>query len=239
MTATTATTPSTIGLLVSGGLDSCILLAHLLDSGRRVQPFYVQSGLCWQRDELWALRAFLIAVDCDRLDPLVVFDLPLGDLYGPHWSTTGRGTPGAQSPDDAGYLPGRNILLTAKPAVWCQMHGIEELALALLQSNPFGDATDAFFDLYESALQRAGGCRVQLSRPFDKMSKPEVLKLGRQMPLELTFSCIAPAAGRHCGRCNKCAERQNAFQSAGIPDPTHYHQPADPNPETQAPNSDL
>ena len=34
------------------------------------------------------------------------------------------------------------------------------------------------------------------------------MALGRGLPLELTFSCIAPVAGQHCGRCNKCAERR-------------------------------
>lgn len=64
--AATSASDAAVGLLVSGGLDSCILLAHLLESGRRVQPFYVQSGLHWQRDELWALRAFLITLDSPR-----------------------------------------------------------------------------------------------------------------------------------------------------------------------------
>ena len=31
-----------IGLLLSGGLDSSILLGHLLAHGRRVQPFYIR-----------------------------------------------------------------------------------------------------------------------------------------------------------------------------------------------------
>jgi 7-cyano-7-deazaguanine synthase len=38
----------------------------------------------------------------------------------------------------------------------------------------------------------------------------------------LTFSCLAPQGRRHCGRCNKCAERKRAFRQAGIPDPTKY-----------------
>ena len=71
--------------------------------------------------------------------------MPLGDLYGNHWSTSGRNAPDAASPDDAVYLPGRNALLTLKPALWCVLHGIEELALAVLASNPFADATDRFF----------------------------------------------------------------------------------------------
>jgi 7-cyano-7-deazaguanine synthase len=48
------------------------------------------------------------------------------------------------------------------------------------------------------------------------------MALGRDMPLELTFSCLAPVAGLHCGRCNKCAERQAAFRDAGIDDRTEY-----------------
>jgi 7-cyano-7-deazaguanine synthase len=43
------------------------------------------------------------------------------------------------------------------------------------------------------------------------------------LPLELTFSCIRPAGERHCGSCNKCAERRQAFASAGLKDPTDYN----------------
>ncbi len=68
--------------------------------------------------------------------------MPLHDLYGRHWSITGRDAPPSGTADDAVYLPGRNVLLAVKPALWCAMHGIGELALATLASNPFSDATD-------------------------------------------------------------------------------------------------
>ncbi|MBI1322835.1 7-cyano-7-deazaguanine synthase, partial [bacterium] len=41
-------------------------------------------------------------------------------------------------------------------------------------------------------------------------------------PLEHTFSCLSPVDGGHCGRCNKCAERQKVFRDAGIADLTSY-----------------
>jgi 7-cyano-7-deazaguanine synthase len=217
----TSVSDAAVGLLLSGGLDSSILLAHLLESGRRVQPFYVQSGLYWQRDELWALRAYLITIETPQLDSLIVFDMPLADLYGYHWSITGRDVPGAETPDSAVYLPGRNALLTIKPALWCAMHGVDELALAVLASNPFSDATAEFFRDFERAIDLATNSRVRLTRPFAGMKKPEVMQLGRGLPLALTFSCIAPVGGLHCGRCNKCAERQQAFNSIGE-DPTTY-----------------
>jgi 7-cyano-7-deazaguanine synthase len=216
----------TAGLLISGGLDSAILLGHLLQQGRTVQPFYVQSGLLWQRDELWALKAFLIALNHERLLTLLEMQMPLADLYESHWSVTGRNVPDAQTPDEAVYLPGRNLLLALKPALWCQMHAVEELALAVLASNPFGDATDGFFRQFESLLQSATEGHVRLVRPFGMMQKREVMELGSTLPLELTFSCIHPRQGLHCGVCNKCHERQQAFGLIGMKDPTRYAQGA-------------
>jgi len=216
--------PSTasIGLLLSGGLDSSILLASLLGEGRQVQPFYIQSQLAWQREELLAVRRFLQAVASPRLKELAVLDLPLRDLYGEHWSVTGRDVPPASSPDDTVYLPGRNALLIIKAALWCRLHGIDELALAVLQSNPFSDATDAFFDAFESALDHATGGRVRIVRPFAGLDKAQVMALAKGVPLELTFSCIAPVRGVHCGQCNKCAERSDAFRLIAANDPTEY-----------------
>jgi 7-cyano-7-deazaguanine synthase len=215
---------SATGLLVSGGLDSAILLGHLLAGTARVYPLYVDSGMAWQRDELASLRRFLDALGgrYAELQELVVLDVPVADLYGSHWSLTGCDVPDATSPDDAVYLPGRNVLLLVKAALWCQLHGIEELAIGVLQGNPFADATAAFFDQFAAALRTALGRPMRIVRPLADKSKREVLLLGLDLPLEHTFSCIAPQGGLHCGCCNKCAERRAAFRTLAIEDPTPY-----------------
>ena len=219
----TAKSPSPpIGLLLSGGLDSSILLGNLLATGRGVQPFYVRSHLLWEGEELAAVGRFLRAVASPGLEELVVLDLPLDDLYDGHWSLTGRGVPDFASPDTAVYLPGRNALLLIKAALWCRLHGVEELALAVLGANPFADAAPEFFDEFASALQRAAGGPIRFLRPFGRLEKRQVMELGRGLPLKLTFSCIAPIDGMHCGRCNKCAERIGAFALIGGEDPTFY-----------------
>jgi 7-cyano-7-deazaguanine synthase len=215
-------TGDTSGVLASGGLDSSILVGQLLREKRRVQPIYVRTGVAWQAAEEAALQRYLHAVATPDLARLVTLDMPLGDLYGQHWSLSGRGVPDAQSPDEAVFLPGRNALLLVKAAVWCQLHGIGELALAPLGTSPFADAGEAFLHDFQAAINRGAARSVRLVRSFGHLNKQQVMALGRELPLELTCSCIAPIDDVHCGRCNKCAERQAAFADAGIEDRTPY-----------------
>lgn len=213
------------GVLVSGGLDSGILIGHLLAQGLRVQPFYIQSHLYWQRAEEHALRKFLRAMNSPQLDTLVALELPLADLYGSHWSITGKAIPDGRSADEAVFLPGRNALLIIKAALWCQLHGIESLALATLGTNPFADSSDEFFGAIEQAFTLAESAPLQIVRPFGQMTKEQVMTVGAELPLELTFSCIDPVGNDHCGKCNKCAERRGAFASIALRDPTRYAYP--------------
>jgi 7-cyano-7-deazaguanine synthase len=214
-----------LAVLVSGGLDSAILLGEALRHRPAVQPLYVRCGLYWEPVELDHLRRYLAALATPGLRPLHVFELPVRDVYGPHWSLTGEGVPGSDTPDEAVFLPGRNVLLLAKTLVWCHLNRIAEVALAPLESNPFPDATPEFF---QACAALVGGALAQgpvrVLRPYQGLHKADVLRRGRELPLQWTFSCIRPVHGRHCGACNKCAERARGFRDAGLPDPTPYHQ---------------
>jgi 7-cyano-7-deazaguanine synthase len=213
---------STVAVLFSGGLDSSILLGHLVQLGHTVQPLYVDSQLVWQPAELQHSRRFLEAMPSPALRPLVVLSLPLADLYDGHWSVTGQDVPASDAPDETVYLPGRNPLLLIKAQIWCQLHGVAQLALGALASNPFADASDRFFVEFEAAIDRAISGHVELLRPLAEFDKRQVMELGRELPLALTFSCLAPLGGLHCGRCNKCAERRKAFADAGMSDESRY-----------------
>ena len=119
-------------------------------------------------------------------------------------------------------MPGRNVLLVVKAAIWCRLHGVSELCLGLLGTSPFEDAGAEFFENLEGIVNSGAGEGVRLVRPFAAYNKVDVMRLGEGLPLGLTFSCIAPADGLHCGRCNKCAERIEAFRVGGLDDPTEY-----------------
>ena len=126
------------------------------------------------------------------------------------------------TPDEAVFLPGRNVLLLAKALLWCHLHEVPVVAMALLEANPFPDATPAFFRRFADAVNLAVDGTVTVVCPYAGLHKTDVLRRGRGLPLEWTFSCIRPISGRHCGACNKCAERKRGFADAGLPDPTAY-----------------
>jgi 7-cyano-7-deazaguanine synthase len=208
--------------LVSGGLDSCVMLAELARRYRKVYPVFIRYDLVWETAELRHLKRFLRNAKIPRVQILTILDLPVRDLYGKHWSTTGRKVPHARTPDEAVYLPGRNLLLLSKTAVFCAFKKIDTISVGSLDHNPFPDATPRFFHEFAAVAGEALNFRVKIIAPFRKLPKEKVLRRGKSLPLHLSFSCIAPRHGLHCGRCNKCAERQQAFLVARVIDHTKY-----------------
>jgi 7-cyano-7-deazaguanine synthase len=215
-------TDGSLAVLFSGGVDSAVLVGELVRLGRVVHPVYVRFGLVWEAAEQAHLRRFLAALPDPGARPLVTLELPIADVYGSHWSTSGDDVPDAGSAEEAVYLPGRNVLLLAKASVWCAINGVGTIALGTLKGNPFGDASPEFFSLYGSLVRQALSYPLAVVTPYAGMTKSEVLLRGRDLALQSTFSCIRPTAGLHCGRCNKCAERQRAFAALELPDSTAY-----------------
>ena len=215
------TKKSTVAVLVSGGLDSDVLLARLAKS-RCVVPIYIRQGLKWETVELYWLRRFLKRLPSRTVQPLQVLSVPMSDVYGRHWSVGDGKVPGARTPDRAVYLPGRNLILSVKASVLCAMKNIPKLAIGSLDHNPFPDASPRFFNEWGKALTMGLGRRVRIWAPYRRQSKAQVIRKGKEFPLEFSFSCIAPRGLHHCGQCNKCAERRRAFRTAGVADKTIY-----------------
>ena len=150
----------------------------------------------------------------------------MGSLYGRHWSTTGEGVPDYDEPDEAVYLPGRNVLLIGVTAVWCALNDVSSIAIGSLDDNPFPDATPGFFEDYGRLLSGA------LAHPLDgRGAVPAAAQVRDHRalsgPAAAPDADLHGAAGArrrpvHCGACNKCRERREAFRAAGVADRTIY-----------------
>ncbi len=221
--------PGQIAILASGGLDSSVMLGAIARSGRRVYPVYVRAGLSWEAGELQTLKRFVRALRMRNIEPITILRLPMGDVSGDHWSMTGRNVPGYDAAVTSNYIPGRNLSLLAKTAIFCARARIGEIAMAPLESNPFPDARPEFFRAFARAVELGVGIKLKISTPFAGMTKAQVVRRGADLPLELTVSCACPKGNIHCGACTKCAERVEGFLAAGVDDPTVYaRKPARP-----------
>ena len=211
-------------VLTSGGLDSGVLIAELAKEHADIQPVYVRCGLFWERAERYWLQRFLkrLRARHTNLRPLKTLSMDLREVYGGHWSLTGKNVPDYHSDDFEVYLPGRNIILLAKTAVFCVLRGISTIATAPLSANPFPDGTPQFFRHLQDVFSEGLAAKLTLKTPFRHLSKADVIRMGQTLPLELTFSCICPKDRLHCGECSKCAERIKAFREVGIIDRTAY-----------------
>jgi 7-cyano-7-deazaguanine synthase len=214
-------------VLFSGGLDSAVLLADEALSGP-VQPIYVSVGLAWERAERAIVLQFLGRAPVKGDAPLISLSVDMRDVYAAtHWAMTGR-PPAYDTPDEDVYLPGRNVVLLGKAAVYCAAAGVDRLVIGTLAHNPFPDATVAFRAAMAHALSLGLDRPLTIDAPYANRTKADVIRRGAAIgvPFDLTLSCMnPPAVGEsafHCGSCSKCRERHDAFVDAGIADPTPY-----------------
>ena len=219
----------TTAVLLSGGLDSAVLLAeeaaHVSDRGGRVQPIYIGAGLAWEAAERATLAKLLASAPLGgRTLPLVSLSVDMRDVYAAtHWAVTGD-APAYHTPDEDVYLPGRNIILLSKAAVFCAAANIGRITIGTLDHNPFPDATPEFRASIAQTLSLGLAHALQIDAPYAQSSKADVIRRGIALgvPFELTLSCMKPVGSMHCGTCSKCRERHDAFVEAGVRDPTTY-----------------
>jgi 7-cyano-7-deazaguanine synthase len=84
---------------------------------------------------------------------------------------------------------------------------------------------EAFDVMQRLAVEGFGNPDLRLYAPFMNKTKAQIVQIGAALgvPYEETWSCYE---GRelHCGLCGTCNQRKEAFQFAGVPDPTDYRE---------------
>jgi len=214
-------------VLLSGGLDSAVLLSYIGNQGERgeeVVPVHIRCGYAWEHAEAHCIQRLMKSALAPRIKPLRSIHFDMRDILPEgHWALTGI-APAYDTDDEEVYLQGRNITLLSKAAVLASQLKIKKIAIGLLKGNPFPDATPTFLQTMGRALTLGLAADIQILTPFVTWTKADIVKEARRvgLPLDLTISCMMPIGGRHCGRCSKCRERHDGFVKANLPDPTDY-----------------
>ena len=127
-------------------------------------------------------------------------------------------------------VPNRNAIMLSIAYGIAAAQGAEAVAAAFHGGDHYiyPDCRPEFVHAFE-AMQAAaleGMADIKLYTPFLEKTKADIVAEGAQLGVvfSLTWSCYK-GGEQHCGRCGTCVERREAFEIAGIQDPTDYADP--------------
>lgn len=211
-----------ICVLISGGLDSSLLIKHALGEGRKVHPLYIESGFFWETQERAALQNILRLLAHPEVQSLKTIHASLQDFLPGHWGFHPENIPEGNLSPTATYVPGRNLFLLTHACHYAFSKKLTEIWIGTLKGSVFTDAKKYFFQSLEKLFFLSFGREIKIKAPFSHLSKAELIRNHPDFPYQHTLTCLRPEGGRHCGHCLKCTKRRRAFQEASVPDPTEY-----------------
>ena len=220
-------------VLVSGGMDSAVVLALAREQGFQCHALSVAYG---QRhtSELAA------AAELARAQGAVQHKVVTVDLrsIGGSALTADIDVPehDAGEPMDPGipvtYVPARNTIMLSIALGWAEVLGADDLFCGVnaVDYSGYPDCRPEFVAAFEALANlatKAGveGHRLRVHAPLMRLSKADIAREGIRLGVDFshTVSCYqADPDGRACRHCDACQLRAEGFAAAGIADPTRY-----------------
>lgn len=243
-------------VLLSGGMDSCTVLAQaLVDGATEIHAISYDYGSLHGKRELLAAETIVayyhdlgnVNIHINQTNPFTVehgvVKLPgifvgghsalMGDVPMPHeeykdWMNSPWRVEGPSST----VVPFRNANFISVAATICERDGLDTIYAGMHATDAHGwaypDCTPEFLGAMANAVFVGTMFKVRLRFPFIWMSKSDVVTRAAMLeaPLEMTWSCYK-GGKYHCGTCPTCLERIRAFKQAGFADPVQYDPPVD------------
>jgi len=214
-------------ILLSGGLDSTVLLHYLRHKlRRRVTALSVAYGQKHSRElrqsRIQAMSAGVVehvVADMRFIGPLLKGSALTDDSVA---VPALAGLNKAQLAQPPTYVPNRNMMLLSIAAAFAESRGICEIYYGAHQGDRYSywDCSSEFVRRLNRALALNRKDPVSVIAPFTNKSKAEILRIGMRLGVDFsrTWSCYRGGACP-CGECPTCVERAAAFACAGIADP--------------------
>lgn len=214
--------------MVSGGADS-VALAYLLasegyslrllsfDYGQRHAKEIRYARVCAERlgaeHDVVDLRGVGSLLKGSALTDDVA--VPHGDYDEPNMALT--------------VVPNRNAIMLSIAFGAAVADGAGIVAAGMHSGDHFvypdcrPEFVEAFDAMQTKAIEGLGDEPPRLHAPFIRRTKAEIVALGASLgvPFADTWSCYE-GEEEHCGLCGTCRERREAFEFAGVEDPTVY-----------------
>lgn len=224
----TVTTQRKAVVLLSGGMDSAVVVAIAREQGFAVHALSILYG---QRHVAELAAARRVAAGLGVVEHKVL-NLDLRSIGGSALTdeidvpeTPSEGIP-------VTYVPARNTVFLSLALGYAEVIGADDLFVGVnaVDYSGYPDCRPAFVEAFErlaNVATRAGveGHHLRVHAPLMHLGKDAIVLEGIRLGVDFgqTVSCYqADDDGRACGRCDACRLRAQGFASAGIDDPTRY-----------------
>lgn len=220
-------------ILVSGGMDSAVVLAIAREQGFAVHALSVSYG---QRHTSELDAAVRVARAIGAVEHKTV-NVDLRSIGGSAL-TADIDVPldSNQSPDTpeipVTYVPARNTIMLSVALGWAEVLGAADIFCGVnaVDYSGYPDCRPEFIEAFErlaNLATKAGveGAGIRIHAPLQRMSKADIVREGLRLGVDFaqTVSCYqADAQGLACGHCDACRLRAEGFAAAGAPDSTRY-----------------
>ena len=221
-------------VLVSGGMDSAVVLAIAREQGFACHALSVAYGQRHTSEldaakrvagALGAIEHKTVVVDLRSIGGSALtderIDVPLDD--------DGH-VIGADIP--VTYVPARNTIMLSVALGWAEVLGAADIFCGVnaVDYSGYPDCRPEFVDAFErlaNLATRAGveGAGLRVHAPLQRMGKDAIVREGLRLGVDFaaTVSCYrADGGGRACRHCDACRLRADGFAAAGVEDPTRY-----------------
>ena len=213
-------------VVCSGGLDS-VSLAHIVAAEGELGALVTFDYNQRHRREIDHARQAATRLGV----PFQLVDItPIGAVLTGSALTDTLDVPEGHYAEDtmkATIVPNRNAIMLTIAFGMAAARNLDTVAVAVHGGDHFiyPDCRPGFIESFAAMQMHAldGFADIRLMAPFVHLTKADIVRLGAEAgtPFAQTWSCYKGSAV-HCGRCGTCVERREAFEIAGLDDPTVY-----------------
>ncbi len=216
-------------VIVSGGIDSSVLLYDTLNKGFTVNCLTFLYGQKHRREVDSAVYICNLKgvphklIDLSSLKTVFSGSALTDDNVS---IPEVNGITGSFNTLKTTIVPNRNSIFLSIAIGFAYSIGADTVFFGAHHSDRgvYPDCRKEFVQAFEIA-ERLANDRPSMSvkAPFIDLEKSEIVRLGSRLniPFEKTWSCYK-GGSEHCGSCSSCSERKRAFLESGIEDPTVY-----------------
>lgn len=219
-------------VLLSGGLDSTVLLHHVAKQLHcpAIHALSFNYGQRHSRElACAAAQARLVDVAVHRVMDITFMGALIQE--GSALIAGGAAVPDLDSlsaeelTQPPTYVPNRNMMLLSMAAAYAEAHGMAEVHYGAQAQDEYGywDCTRNFLRRLNEVLVLNRRRPVTIHAPFIEKPKRDTVALGMELGVDFTKTWSCYRGGKSaCGTCPTCVERLNAFKANGIADPIAY-----------------